>query len=160
MKITFKLNGRDEEWEVEPGANLLDVLRENGHTEVKRGCDTGDCGACTVLVDGVPRSSCTMMAGQAQGREITTIAGLGDALDPHPLQQAWVEVGAVQCGFCTPGMILSAKALLDEAPMPTEDQIKDALSGNLCRCTGYVKPIEAIKLTATRLNNDKGVTDA
>jgi len=93
-----------------------------------------------------------MMAVQAQGRRITTIKGLGDALSPHPLQEAWVEVGAVQCGFCTPGMVLSAKALLDENPMPDTTEIKDALSGNLCRCTGYVKPIEAVKLTAERMN--------
>ena len=155
MKLEFSLNGERVTWDVAPGAIFLDVLREHGHDEVKRGCDTGDCGACTVLVDGVARSSCTMMAAQAMGREITTIKGLGDALNPHPLQEAWVEVGAVQCGFCTPGMVLSAKALLDENPLPTEAEIKDALSGNLCRCTGYVKPIEAVKLVVNR-SDDRG----
>jgi len=155
MRIEFRINGELAKWEVEPSAVLLDALRANGHTEVKRGCDTGDCGACTILVDGKARSSCTMLAGQAQGREIVTITGLGDAIKPHPLQDAWVEVGAVQCGFCTPGMVLSAKALIDETPRPTEDEIKDALSGNLCRCTGYVKPIEAVKLTVNRMQGDK-----
>ena len=155
MKIQVSVNNKLEVWDVEPHEILLDVLRKQGHTEVKRGCDTGDCGACTVLIDGVPRSSCTMFAVQAAGHEITTIVGLGDQMDPHPLQEAWVEVGAVQCGFCTPGMILSAKALLDENPMPTEEEIKDALSGNLCRCTGYVKPIEAVKLTAQRIHKEE-----
>ena len=155
MKIRVVVNHREEEWEVEPHEVLLDVLRREGHTDVKRGCDTGNCGACTVLVDGVPRTSCTMFAVQAAGHEITTVSGLGDALNPHPLQQAWVEVGAVQCGYCTPGMILSAKALLDENLEPTVDEIKDALSGNLCRCTGYVKPIKAVELAAKRIREGR-----
>lgn len=160
MRIKFTINSDQKEWEVAPSAILLDVLRANGHTEVKRGCDTGNCGACTVLVDGVARSSCAMLAGQANGRNITTISGLGDAIVPHPLQDAWVDVGAVQCGFCTPGMILSAKALLDETSQPTEADIKDALSGNLCRCTGYVKPIEAVKRAVNGKNRITGDTNA
>ena len=155
MKISVKINGRTEHWDVQPHEILLDVLRRYGHTDVKRGCDTGNCGACTVLVDGTARTSCTMFAVQAQGHEITTIQGLGDAVNPHPLQEAWVEVGAVQCGFCTPGMILSAKALLDENPLPAKEEIRDALSGNLCRCTGYVKPVKAVELAARKIQEGR-----
>ena len=145
QKIELKVNGAPYEVFVEPWKTLLDVLREEiGIMGVKSGCEEGECGACTVLVDGKAVNSCLMLAPQAQGREIVTIEGLEGEEGLHPLQQAFVEHFAVQCGFCTPGMILSAKALLDKNPHPTEEEVRVALSGNLCRCTGYVKIVEAV----------------
>jgi aerobic-type carbon monoxide dehydrogenase small subunit (CoxS/CutS family) len=143
--LQFTVNEEPHELTVEPWWTLLDVLRDQLElTGAKKGCDRGDCGACTVLIDGKPIVSCTMLAVQAHGRSVTTIEGLMHEGQPHPLQQAFVNVGAVQCGFCTPGMVLSAKALLDENPTPTEDDVREAIAGNLCRCTGYAKIVEAV----------------
>ncbi len=143
--ITLNVNSEDFEVLVEPHRTLLEVLREDlGLTGTKRGCDLGTCGACTVLIEGKPYLSCLTLAIDAQEKKILTIEGLAQDGDHHPLQKAFVERGAIQCGFCTPGMILTAKAFLDENPHPTEKEVKKAISGNLCRCTGYVKIVEAI----------------
>ena len=143
--LRFTVNEEPREIAVEPWWTLLDVLRDQLElTGAKKGCDRGDCGACTVLLDGKPIVSCTTLAVQAHGRRVTTIEGLMSEGQPHPLQQAFVDVGAVQCGFCTPGMVLAAKALLDENPSPTEDDVREAIAGNLCRCTGYAKIVEAV----------------
>jgi putative selenate reductase molybdopterin-binding subunit len=152
MKLTATINGVRRILEVAPNALLLDALRDAGYISVKRGCETGDCGACTVLVDGVPLASCVVFAGQVEGRALTTVEGLGTPERPHPLMEAMVDAGAVQCGFCTPGMILSAKALLDENPSPTATEVMEALDGHLCRCTGYVKQVEAVLAAAARLH--------
>jgi len=147
--IKLKINGDSHEVAVEPWRTLLEVIRDTiGLTGTKRGCDEGDCGACTVLMNGRSVNSCLVLAVEAQGQEITTIEGLADGDQLHPIQQAFVEHGGLQCGYCTPGMILSAKAFLDKNPKPTEDQIKFAIAGNLCRCTGYVKIIESIQAAA------------
>ncbi|MDD5089868.1 MAG: (2Fe-2S)-binding protein [Candidatus Wallbacteria bacterium] len=158
MKKNLKLqiNGTWKEFSIEPGTLLLDLLRTAGYQGVKDGCREGECGACTVHIDGRPINSCTLFALQADGRSITTIEGLGNPDHPHPIQEAFVETGAVQCGFCIPGKIMSVKALLDRNPDPDEHQIREALSGNLCRCTGYVKQIEAVKLAARRIREKKG----
>lgn len=143
--IELKVNGETYETAVEPRRTLLEVLRDNlGLTGAKKACDTGDCGACTVIMDGKPVVSCLVLAIEAQGKDILTIEGLARNGKLHPLQQAFVEHGAIQCGFCTPGMILSAKALLDENPKPSEAEVRRAIAGNLCRCTGYTKIVEAI----------------
>ncbi len=152
MRLAFTLNGRAFETEAEPDAMLVDVLRQAGVNSPKVGCGQGTCGACTVLLDGRAVPSCITFAALAAHRAVTTVEGLGTPRAPHPLQVAFVEAGAVQCGFCTPGMILAAKALLDETPRPTEAQIREALDGNLCRCTGYVKIVEAVGLAAARLS--------
>jgi aerobic-type carbon monoxide dehydrogenase small subunit (CoxS/CutS family) len=151
MEIGVTIDGEAKRWAIAPGDLLLDVLRREGYYGVKRGCESGECGACTVLLDGKAIDSCVMFAAQADGREILTIEGLaqGDAL--HPIQEAFLDHAAVQCGFCTPGMILNAAALLAEEPKPTEDQVRRMLAGNLCRCTGYVKPVEAVLAAAARI---------
>ena len=134
---------------VRPSATLLDVLRQDlGLKGTKRGCDQGHCGACTVLLDGKAVNACLLLAVEAHGKKITTIEGLSNGDRLHPLQEAFVEGGAIQCGFCTPGMILSAKALLDEIQNPSEEEIREALSGNLCRCSGYVKIVKAVQRAA------------
>jgi len=144
-EITLIVNGERYEVFVTPNRTLVDVLREDlDLTGTKIGCGTGDCGACTVIMDGKAVNSCLILAMDARDKEITTIEGLAKGGELHPLQKAFIDHGAVQCGFCTPGMILSAKALLDKNPKPTEMEIRTAISGNLCRCTGYVKIIEAI----------------
>ena len=149
MRLNMKINGVERELQCDPGASLFDVLRAAGLRSVKQGCDhEGTCGACTVLLDGAAVLSCITPAGRAIGREVTTVEALGDPSHPHPIQQAFVDHGAVQCGYCTPGMILAAKALLDREARPTDAQILDALSGNLCRCTGYVKILEAVRSAA------------
>jgi carbon-monoxide dehydrogenase small subunit len=130
---------------------LLDTLRNNGFTEVKDGCKTGNCGACIILLDENPVNSCQIYTASVVNRKITTIKGLGSIQSPHPIQKAFVDTAAVQCGFCTPGMILSAYGLLSKNPSPNREQIKEALDGNLCRCTGYVKIIEAVQLAAERM---------
>ncbi len=146
------MNGELYEVTIPPWRTLLDVLRNDlGFTGAKKSCDTGDCGGCTVIVDGKPILSCLTLAIEAQGKDILTIEGLATDGQLHPLQQAFVEHGAIQCGFCTPGMILSAKALLDENPKPTEEEVRQGISGNLCRCTGYIKIIEAIMAASQQL---------
>ena len=151
MKKLIRLIVNDEiqELAVEPWWTLLDVLRDHLElTGAKKGCDRGDCGACTVLVDQKPIVSCTMLAVQADGHRVTTIEGLLIGNTPHPIQQAFVDCGAVQCGFCTPGMVMSAVALLNENPHPSEAEVREAIQGNLCRCTGYKKIVDAILATA------------
>ena len=153
MALCLRVNGEAKQWTIAPGDLLLDVLRREGYFGVKRGCEKGECGACTVLLNGRPVNSCLLFAAQAEGREILTIEGVaqGDQLDP--IQEAFLDHGAVQCGFCTPGMVLAAKALLDRQPDPTEEQVRDALAGNYCRCTGYRKPVEAVLAVARRRNS-------
>lgn len=148
MELRFTLNGEAQKWTIAPGEILLDALRREGYWGVKRGCETGECGACTILLDGKPVDSCLMFAAQAEGRQIVTIEGIahGDQLDP--VQEAFLDHGAVQCGFCTGGMVLSAKALLKRRPDPSEADVREALAGNFCRCTGYVKPVEAVLAAA------------
>lgn len=144
--VTMTVNGKLRTASVAPETTLLRLLRDHFNlTGAKLGCDVGDCGACTVLVDGKPVNACLMLAGQADGRKVLTIEGLATQDELHPLQKAFEDHASLQCGFCGPGMILSAKALLDEIPNPTVPEIRDALSGNLCRCTGYTKIIEAIQ---------------
>jgi aerobic-type carbon monoxide dehydrogenase small subunit (CoxS/CutS family) len=143
--LTMKLNGEEVTAQVKPSALLVEVLRDQLElTGTKVACGEGECGACTVLLDGVPVNSCLVPALKAQGREVMTVEGLAPLGELHPLQKAFVEDGAVQCGYCTPGVLMSAKALLDHNPNPTEDEIRLAISGNLCRCTGYAKIVEAI----------------
>ena len=143
--IKLKVNGDDHELLVSPNSTLLEVLREKlGLTGTKQGCDLGACGACTVLVDGESHLSCIMLAVDAAGKEIITIEGIQESGRLVPLQVAFVEKGGLQCGFCTPGMILTAKSILDEEPHPTEETIKRKMAGNLCRCTGYKKIVEAV----------------
>jgi len=144
-QVRIELNGEWKEASVEPETTLLELLRDIwGLTGTKRGCDEGDCGACTVLLDGQPVNSCLILALRVNGRQVTTIEGLGEVEHLHPLQTAFVQYGALQCGFCGPGILLSAKALLDSNPHPTRTEIQQALSGNICRCTGYSKIIEAV----------------
>ncbi len=151
---TFLVNGGEYEVIIEPHVLLIDVLRDKlGLTGTKYACGAGDCGACTVLIDGRPSFSCLTLAVTAKGKSIFTIEGLAEGNELHPIQQAFVDKGAIQCGFCTPGMILSAKALLDENPEPTREEIKSALAGNLCRCTGYVKILDAVESAAAGLRN-------
>jgi carbon-monoxide dehydrogenase small subunit len=147
--MTLTVNGTPYEVAIEPRQSLLQLLREELHlTGTKEGCSEGECGACTVLLDGKTVDSCLIFALEAQGREVTTIEGLAQGDQLHPVQKAFAEYGAVQCGFCTPGMILAAKALLDSNPHPTELEIRQGIAGNLCRCTGYVKIVEAIQAAA------------
>lgn len=154
IPITIQLNGTNRQFSVGEEETLLSVIRNQaGLTGTKRGCDSGECGACTVLLDGQPVNSCCVLAVQADGCQVETIEGLGQGTHPHPLQEAFRDAGAVQCGFCTPGMVLAAKALLDKNPSPSREQIREAMSGNLCRCTGYAKIEEAVLLGAKRLQN-------
>jgi aerobic-type carbon monoxide dehydrogenase small subunit (CoxS/CutS family) len=151
QEITFLLNGEEQRVAVEPNLTLLDLLRERLHvTSPKKSCQRGDCGACTVLLNGKAVNSCLVLAVSAAGKAVVTVEGLGFT-DLHPIQKHFVEMAASQCGYCTPGMILAAKALLDENPDPTREEVKDGLSGNLCRCTGYVKPVEATLAAAKEL---------
>jgi len=146
VSIVIEANGVPHRLKVKNSALLLDVLREELELKgTKQGCDQGQCGTCTVLLDGRPVLSCILLAVQADGKKITTIEGLASEGRLHPIQESFVEEGAVQCGFCTPGMILSSKALLDEKKDPSDHEIRKALSGNLCRCTGYAKIIRAVK---------------
>jgi carbon-monoxide dehydrogenase small subunit len=147
--MRIRVNGQNYEVAAEPARTLLDVLRyELGLTGTKEGCGTGSCGSCTVLVDGEAINSCLVFAVEVEGKEITTIEGLSQQGKLHPLQQAFIDEGAVQCGFCTPGVILTAKAFLDSNPHPAESQIRQAIAGNLCRCTGYDKIVRAIMRAA------------
>ena len=148
--IKFKLNGKTVEVSVAPHWTLLRLLREKlGLTGTKEGCGIGECGACTVLLDGAPVHSCLLLAPKIEGRVVRTIEGLGSRESLHPLQQSFIDYGAVQCGFCTPGILMSSKALLENKPHPTREEVKEAISGHLCRCTGYHQIIEAIE-DATR----------
>jgi carbon-monoxide dehydrogenase small subunit len=152
-RLNLTVNGENYEVFVEPSSTLVEVLREELNlTGTKTGCDSGRCGACTVLIDGKAVKSCNVLAIQARGRELTTIEGLASRNgELHPLQQAFIEHFAFQCGFCTPGMIIASKALLDENPSPTEEEIKAGLEGNLCRCTGYVKIVEAVLAESSKI---------
>src|SRR5262249_26152571 len=153
---SFTLNGRLQEIEVQPHELLLDVVRERlGLTGVKRSCDVQVCGACTLLVDGRPVSACTTLAFEVRGRSVLTIEGLAENGKLHPFQQAFIDHGGFQCGFCTPGMILAAKALLDENPDPSEAELKHFMHGNICRCTGYKKIIESIMAAAKTMRSSK-----
>ena len=143
------VNGEQREIFVAPWRTLIDVLRDDlGLTGVKEGCGNGNCGSCTVLLDGKPVNSCLVLIGEVEGREITTIEGLARGAELHPLQKSFIEEGAVQCGFCTPGVILNAKAFMDANPQPTEQEVRMAIAGNLCRCTGYDKIVRAIMKVA------------
>ncbi len=156
MDVTVTVNGETKTASVPPETTLLKMLREELNlTGAKLGCDVGDCGSCTVIVDGIAINACLMLAGQAQGKTIQTIEGMASLDGYHPLQRNFEELGALQCGFCGPGMILSAKQLLDNNPDPSKEEIQDALSGNLCRCTGYTKIVEAVVDAAREMRGDK-----
>lgn len=152
MPVTLKVNGESYDLMIAPYRTLLDVLREEIQlTGTKKGCDVGDCGACTVLLNGKPVNSCLVLAATAQDAEIMTIEGLAQKGKLHPLQEAFVKEGAVQCGFCTPGILISLKALLDKNPTPTMEEVKTAMAGNLCRCTGYSKMFKAVESVTSGL---------
>ncbi len=152
MKAVLHVNEKPVAVEFDADDHLLQTLRNHGFTEVKNGCEEGECGACLVLLNGKPVNSCQVFTATVINDEITTVKGIGTLHKPHIIQDCFVEAGAVQCGFCTPGMVLASYALLRNNPDPTEEEIKRALTGNLCRCTGYVKIVEAVKLAAERLN--------
>ncbi len=150
-EIALKINGRHHRVFLNPNVTLLEALRDLGYTDVKNGCEKGDCGACAVLLDGQAVNSCLTLAWQADGATVVTAAGLGTAQHPHPLQEAFADTGAIQCGYCTPGLIVSAAALLNRNPEPGEAEIREALSGNLCRCTGYGQIVQAVQAAAEEL---------
>ena len=153
ITIKFTLNGQPTEVEIKAGELLLDVLRNKLLlTGTKKGCGEGECGACTVLLNGWPVDSCLLPAMKVQGKDVTTIEGMSEGKKLHPIQDSFLEAGAVQCGFCTPGMILSTRALLDQRQNPSKEDIKEALSGHICRCTGYVQIMEAVIMASKKLN--------
>ena len=157
MKIAFRLNGKMKEVDAPADRRVVDILREDFLlTGTKESCGTGDCGACTILVDGETRLSCLMLAAQLQDRDIITIEGLSQDGSLHSVQSAFVEHGAVQCGFCSPGMILASIDLLDRNPDPTREEIRDALAGNLCRCTGYQKIVDSVEIAAAVIQRKAG----
>jgi carbon-monoxide dehydrogenase small subunit len=150
--LTLTVNGEDRQVIVPPEKTLLEVLREDMYlTGTKHGCELGECGTCTVLIDGAPILSCLALPIECQGQAILTVEGMAEGATLHPLQQAFAELGAAQCGYCTPGILLTAKALLEENRRPTRDEVKAALAGNLCRCTGYTKILDAVELAALRM---------
>lgn len=154
IKVSINVNGINYTKEIDPSIRLIDFLRDELKLKgTKEGCGEGECGACTVIVNGKAINSCLMLASSAHEKNVITIEGISDKDTLHPIQEAFMETGAVQCGYCTPGMILSAKALLDKKPNASEEEIKVALSGNLCRCTGYKKIIQAVMLAQDKLNN-------
>ena len=155
MEIVLTVNGIEKRVDARPAETLLELLRRIGYSSVKFGCGEGACGSCTVIMDGRPVNSCLVLAVTAGRRKILTVDGLGTRQRPHPLQTAFVEAGAVQGGFCTPGMILSSRARLERNPDPSDGEIRQALDGNLCRCTGYVQIVEAVQLAARRLRGKK-----
>ena len=155
MEIHVTINGDSRILVIEPNELLIDVLRREGYKGVKRGCDEGTCGACTIILNDRAVKSCILLAAQAHGGSITTIEGIGTREKPHPVQQAFVDEGVIQCGFCIPGLILSAKALLDRNPSPTKGDVKVALDGNLCRCTGYSGQIKAVLNAAAVMRGEK-----
>jgi carbon-monoxide dehydrogenase small subunit len=151
--VTLDVNGETRDLLVASHKTLLEVLREDMQlTGTKHGCELGECGTCTVLIDGKPHLSCLVLPVQVEGRAITTIEGMASGSDLHPLQVAFAELGAAQCGYCSPGILLAAKSLLESNPRPTRAEVQEALAGNLCRCTGYVKILEAVELAATRMS--------
>ncbi len=154
MKVTLTINGVPKEVDIAPGEKLLELLRREGYLGVKFGCGRGECGVCTVTLDGRAIYACITFAAQAENKSVTTVEGIGRPDDLHPIQEAILDHGAVQCGYCTPGIICSAKALLDTTPRPSEEQVREALKGNLCRCTGYLKYVEAILDAAHRMGGD------
>ncbi len=155
MKITLTINGRERIFEADPGMKLLELLRREGYMGVKKGCGAGDCGACAVLLDGRAVNSCLVFAARADGCSILTIEGIADGGSLHPVQTAFLTEGAIQCGYCTPGMVIATVDLLSRNPELTEGEIREALSGNLCRCTGYVKQVRAVH-RAAELMKDSG----
>ena len=155
MKLEIMINNENRVFVVNPNMTLMEFLRSEGYYGVKNGCNEGSCGSCVVLVDNIPRKSCIMFVGQVQGHKVMTIEGLGTQENPHPIQDEFVENGAAQCGYCIPGMILSAHALLLKNPNPNDSEIKEAIDGNICRCTGYVKQIKSIKQAAIRVKEIK-----
>lgn len=159
MTITLTMNGQATTWDIEPGEKLLDVLRREGYIGVKKGCGAGDCGACAILLNGRAVNSCHIFAAKADGCEILTIEGLADGTTLHPIQTAFLMEGAVQCGYCTPGMVIATVDLLTRNPDPTEGEIREALSGNLCRCTGYVKQIRAVQRAAELMATEPMATE-
>lgn len=154
--ITLRVNGRERQGRFPAHRTLLEALRVLGHTEVKSGCEKGDCGACAVLIDGTAQDSCLTLAWTSENKEIITVAGLAAAEELHPLQAAFAEEGAAQCGYCTPGFLIAAKAILDRDPDPDEATIREGLSGNLCRCTGYTRIFDAVRKAAARLRSAEG----
>jgi len=151
MTITLTINGEPRDVRTAAGETLLEVLRREGFVGVKSGCESGDCGACAVLMNGRAVNSCLVLAATADGAEIVTVEGLADGDRLHPLQEAFLDEGAVQCGYCTPGMLISAADLLSRNPNPTDEEVREAISGNLCRCTGYTKQVSAIRRAAERM---------
>lgn len=151
----MKINNKEVEITLFPNETLLETLRNNGYTEVKNGCEEGECGACMVLIDDKPVNSCQVLTMSVLDKDIKTVKGIGTLHEPDVIQQSYVDAGAVQCGFCTPGFIISTYALLKRNPDPTEKEIKEALDGNICRCTGYVKILDGVKLAAKRLKEKK-----
>jgi carbon-monoxide dehydrogenase small subunit len=156
LPISFRVNGDEVQTEAPAHTSLLYLLRDLGFTEVKNGCEAGDCGACTVLLDGKAVNACCVLGVQADGCEIVTVKGIGTVDNLHPIQQKFIDHGAIQCGFCTPGMIVAAYELLEKKPRPTREEIKAGIAGNLCRCTGYVKIIDAIEAAAGAMASSKG----
>ncbi|KPL76207.1 (2Fe-2S)-binding protein [Levilinea saccharolytica] len=155
IEITLTVNETTHTLITLPNRTLLDILREDlGLTGAKNGCESGECGACTVLMNGAAVNACLVLAGQADGCTVETIEGLSKSGQLHPIQQAFVDAGAVQCGFCIPGMVMASKALLDHNPQPQEEDIRQALAGNICRCTGYTKIIQAVQMAAEELRHD------
>lgn len=153
MKIRFILNGKVTEIEAPPDRRVIDLLREDlGLTGAKEGCGSGECGACTILIDGETRLSCLMLSAQLEGRSLQTIEGIGQGDELHPVQESFVEHGAVQCGYCTPGMVLTSLSLLKRNPLPSRGEIRRAISGNLCRCTGYQKIVDAVEGASLKAN--------
>jgi len=155
-QIRFRLNGEETEVAFAPHKTLLEVLREDLNlTGTKHGCELGECGTCTVLVDGRSILSCLMLGLDAEGREVTSIEGMAEGGRLHPLQETFADLGAAQCGYCSPGFLLAAKELLEKNPRPDREEIREALSGNLCRCTGYIKIYEAVELAAARMRGEE-----
>ena len=156
VHLSLNVNGEDQEVAFAPHKTLLEVLREDmGLTGTKHGCELGECGTCAVLVDGKPVLSCLVLTLDLEGKEISAVEGMAEGGKLHPLQDAFADLGAAQCGYCTPGFLLTAQALLEEKKKPSRDQIKEALAGNLCRCTGYIKIYEAVELAAARMRGEK-----